>query len=107
MLVTIEQVSEERTTSGGQTLRWTEIGKRWARFIPKTAQEFSVAQHVAESVDWLIHMRGYLYVTTRSRIVHDGRYFDIVGVLSDDGKPPISSPMLTILLKEGPHKAGV
>lgn len=103
--VTIETPTESRTATGGQSFTWATFGQRWGRSVPKSAREFMAAQQAFTEMQWLWEIRGYLAVTTKMRLVFDGRYFNILGVQSPDGKSPDKAAVLQLICKEGPVKA--
>lgn len=103
--VTIETPTESRTATGGQSFTWATFAQRWGRMVPKSAREFMAAQQAFTEMQWMWEIRGRLALTTKMRIVFDGRYFNILGVQSPDGKSPANADILQVICQEGPVKA--
>lgn len=103
--VTIETPTESRTATGGQSFTWSTFASRWGRMVPKNAREFTAAQQAFAEMQWMWEIRGHLALTTKMRLVFDGRYFNILGIQSPDGKSPAKADLLQVICQEGPVKA--
>lgn len=103
--VTIETPTESRTATGGQSFTWSTFVQRSGKLVPKNSREFMAAQAAFSEMGWLWEIKGRAAITTRMRLVFDGRYFNILGVQSPDGKSPARAEILQLICQEGPVRA--
>ena len=78
--VEIQIASESRTGHGAVDRAWTVEAERWASISPLQGQEQILAQQLGSRMSHRIQLRYYAGLTTKHRIVHDGRVFEIRSV---------------------------
>ena len=74
--VTIEEPGE-RTASGGTSSTWKEFAKVFAKIEPLTGRELQTAKTLYAEVTTRVTIRYMQGVTTKMRIVADGKRFNI------------------------------
>lgn len=85
--VTIEQVTSTRDEVGGQVETWSTLVTVWAEVRQKSASERFYRQQVAAQATHTITIRWRADITTKHRVVYNGRRFVIRGVTDvDDGR---------------------
>jgi len=83
-LITIEQPSASRSTSGEVVNTWTTFATVWAKIMPirgREAEESRRETGKAEVRFWCRYLAG---VTLGMRLVRSGRYFDITAIINID-----------------------
>ena len=84
--VIIQQYAATRDDYGGEVLTWSDIVTAWAQKAHRTSREFFAAQKVnAETTDMFI-IRHYSGITTKMRVIFDGKTYDIIGANDPDGR---------------------
>lgn len=81
--VTLQQLARSLDASGNTVEAWTDFASVWAEVAPLSAREFVAGQAVQSGVNTRVTIRYLAGVRANMRVVHDGRYFNIEGVLSD------------------------
>lgn len=69
--------------SGATTQVWEEQAKVWAAIEPASAREFIASQAVQSKVTGKIIIRHRADLLPTDRIVHNGKIYQIEGILSD------------------------
>lgn len=83
--VQIQQHSTGQSASGAVVDTWTTLATVWASVQPLLGREFWQARQENAVVSTKIRMRWNGVLQPRHRIVHAGRWFDVVSVaLVDD-----------------------
>lgn len=81
--VVIQQLARTLDGSGNTVEAWSDFASVYAEVAPLSAREFVAGQAVQSGVDTRITIRYLAGVRPTMRILHDGRLFNIQGVLSD------------------------
>ncbi|PKH20230.1 head-tail adaptor protein [Enterobacterales bacterium CwR94] len=76
-----EKVQDPKT--GAISNSWVIVDEMWADVVPLSAREFVAAQAVQSSVTTRITIRQRDDISSKCRIIHDGRVFNVEGVLAD------------------------
>lgn len=71
------------TTTGEMVDYWSEYTTVWASIEPMSAKEFIAAQAVQSEVTGKIVMRFRADITPDMRVNHNGRVYNIVGIIPD------------------------
>ena len=79
---------------------WQDVATVWASIEPLSAREFIAAQAVQSDVSVRITMRYRPGITSAMRLLHDGKTYNITGVLADKGS---GREYLTLPCAELPH----
>lgn len=79
----IQQLTRSLDAGGNTVEAWTDFASVYAEVAPLSAREFVAGQAVQSGVDTRITIRYLAGVRPTMRILHDGRLFNIQGVLSD------------------------
>jgi SPP1 family predicted phage head-tail adaptor len=97
--VTIQQpVRSQSPTTGSVIDTWQTIAEVWAEISPSSAREFTAAMAVQSEITTRITIRHRADVTSKHRILHRGKTYNIEGVLPD----PVSGlDYLTLPCSEG------
>lgn len=69
--------------TGARDYAWVDVGKMWASVEPLSARDFVAANAVQSQVTARITIRHRDDVTAGMRIAHQGKLYDITGVLAD------------------------
>lgn len=80
--VTIESVTETRTSSGAVARSWLTFAAVWAEVLPLRGREFYAAQAVAAETDVKIRIRYLAGVSPKMRVNVGGTLHDIRAVLN-------------------------
>lgn len=105
--VTIQAATSSRGASGQEVLSWavpSTVGERWAAIEFTGASTRLRNLQINPEADLVISLRsGFLAVTTKHRVIHngDGRVWDIVGITTGDGKAPANSDSIVLQVKAG------
>ena len=94
--VIIERQSHSQdATTGEVTTSWVEVASVWAAIEPLSAREFIQSQAVQSKVTARIVIRYRSGIDSSMRINHNGRYYNIHGVLpdKDSGRDYITMPV--------------
>lgn len=76
-------VKVQDPATGYMTQSWVDVAKVYAAVAPLSAREFVAAQAVQADVTTRITIRYRAGVTAAMRILHDGKVYNITGVLPD------------------------
>lgn len=98
-----EQVETRDDETGAVIVSWQEFAKAWSAIEPLSAREFVASQAVQSEVVARITMRYRNDVTAKNRIVHNGRIYNIEGVLSDKDS---GLEYMTLPCSEGINEGG-
>lgn len=98
-----EQVETRDNETGAVIVAWQEFGKAWSAIEPLSAREFVASQAVQSEVVARITMRYRSDVTAKNRIVHNGRVYNIEGVLADKDS---GLEYMTLPCSEGLNEGG-
>ena len=82
------------------TTTWATVATVWAAVEPLSAREFIAAQAVQSNVSVRITMRYRPGITSAMRLLHDGKVYNITGVLADKDS---GREYLTLPCAELPH----
>jgi SPP1 family predicted phage head-tail adaptor len=103
--VTIQQRITTINSSGEQVSNWEEVafsangdGKFWASVVPMSARELLAAEAVKSEVKSRVVMRYNANVTAQMRLVLDGAYFNIAGIIRD---PETGMEWMTLPVSQG------
>lgn len=77
------QVETRDTETGAVIVQWVEFAKAWAAIEPLSAREFVASQAIQSEVVARITIRYRGDITAKDRIAHNGRIYNIEGVLAD------------------------
>lgn len=86
--------------TGAMVTTWVPVATVWAAVEPLSAREFVAAQAVQSDVSVRITVRYRPGITAALRIVHDGKVYNITGVLADKDS---GREYLTLPCAELPH----
>jgi SPP1 family predicted phage head-tail adaptor len=75
--VTLQTCTEALDSYGTPTLTWTTKATVWAQIEPLSARELFAARQVQATTTHQIRIRYYAGLTTKWRLLHDGRTFNI------------------------------
>lgn len=78
--VTIQQRTDADDGAGGLTITWTPLTVLWASVAPQTGRETIAARQVTPAMTHLVRLRYYAGLTTKHRVVLDGRALDILAI---------------------------
>ncbi|MCI0665551.1 MAG: phage head closure protein [Acidobacteria bacterium] len=101
--VDIEELIESRDSDGGITREWVLYDHVPAAIEPLSAREFIAAQGVQSAITCRIVIRYQKGVTAKMRISHEGKVYNIHGVLSDKDS---LREYLTLPCSEGVNAGG-
>lgn len=97
------QVETRDDETGAVIVAWQEFAKAWSAIEPLSAREFVASQAVQSEVVARITMRYRNDVTAKNRIVHNGRIYNIEGVLADKDS---GLEYMTLPCSEGINEGG-
>lgn len=84
--VTLQRKQQTQNPQTGALLTaWVTEAIVWAAVEPLSAREFIAAQAVQSDVSVRITMRYRPGITSAMRLLHDGKTYNITGVLADKG----------------------
>lgn len=83
--ITIQQSTITRDTYGAEIQTWATHATVWASKQHKSSREFYSAQKTNAEITDLFIIRYRNNVTTKMRISHNGKYYDILGADDPDG----------------------
>lgn len=96
--VTLQRYEQTRDEMGGVVETWADVATVWASIEPLSAREFIAAQSAQSQVSARIVIRYREGITAAMRILHNGRVYNIEGVLPD---PRSGREYLTLPCSEG------
>ena len=79
---------------------WQDVATVWASIEPLSAREFIAAQAVQSDVSVRVSVRYRPGITAAMRLLHDGKTYNITGVLADKDS---GREYLTLPCAELPH----
>ena len=88
--------------TGALLTTWVTEATVWAAVEPLSAREFVAAQAVQSNVSVRITVRYRPGITSAMRLLHDGKVYNITGVLADKDS---GREYLTLPCSELPHDA--
>lgn len=88
--------------TGAMVTTWVTEATVWAAVEPLSAREFIAAQAVQSDVSVRIRVRYRPGITSAMRLLHDGKVYNITGVLADKDS---GREYLTLPCSELPHDA--
>jgi len=80
--IRIEELTETRTSSGAITESWSTYKTVRAEVLPVSGREYFSAQTVNAQNTVKFNTRYMIGITTKMRIIYDGRTFDIQTVIN-------------------------
>lgn len=86
-------------TGAPQTSWSTETARRWADAVPSSSREYEATKQRYEEVEAIYRVPGFMPVTMRHRLVHDGREFEIVGLETTGNVDPVRARYITVVCK--------
>lgn len=98
--VTIEQATEAISAGGAVSRTWSTFAAVRAAIEPRTGREYSAMFQQFADLSVMFTVRGGIDINEKMRIVHDGRYFDILSIEGVDGKTPQNASELRIACRE-------
>ncbi|EKU30769.1 head-tail adaptor protein [Alcaligenes sp. EGD-AK7] len=69
--------------SGQAVYDWAEVATVWARIEPLSARDFIAASTTQSAITTRITIRYRAGITRVMRLVHQGKFYSIVGILPD------------------------
>lgn len=89
-----KRVETQDQTTGHITHSWANVRSLWGEIVPLSAREYVAAQTLQSEIVCRITIRYCTDITTKMRLVHNGRMYNIEGVLADDksGREYITLP---------------
>lgn len=101
--ITIQRKEQtQNPNTGAMTTTWATVATVWAVVEPLSAREFIAAQAVQSDVSVRITMRYRPGITSAMRLLHDGKTYNITGVLADKAS---GREYITLPCSELPHDA--
>ena len=101
--VTLQRKQQTQNPQTGALLTtWVTEATVWAAVEPLSAREFVAAQAVQSNVSVRITVRYRPDITAAMRLLHDGKVYNITGVLADKDS---GREYLTLPCSELPHDA--
>lgn len=86
--IAIQSSNSTASSDLGQPIdAWTTVATVWGAIEPLSGREAFYANQVQADASHRVIIRGNRTVTTRNRLVHEGRTFNIVSVMSDEERP--------------------
>lgn len=82
--VELQAASTTRDRVGGLVTTWATLATVWAKVEPMSARESWWRQQMNAAAAWKISLRYRADLTTKHRIVYDGRTFEVRGVTDPD-----------------------
>lgn len=99
--ITIQRKEQtQNPNTGAMTTTWATVATVWAAVEPLSAREFIAAQAVQSDVSVRITMRYRPGITSAMRLLHDGKTYNITGVLADKAS---GREYITLPCAELPH----
>lgn len=99
--ITIQRKEQtQNPNTGAMTTTWATVATVWAAVEPLSAREFIAAQAVQSDVSVRITMRYRTGITSAMRLLHDGKTYNITGVLADKAS---GREYITLPCAELPH----
>lgn len=99
--VTLQRKEQtQNPLTGAMVTAWVDVEKVWASVEPLRAREFIAAQAVQSDVSVRITVRYRPGITAAMRLLHDGKTYNITGVLADKDS---GREYLTLPCAELPH----
>ena len=86
--------------TGAMVTTWVDVATVWAAVEPLSAREFIAAQAVQSDVSVRVSVRYRPGITAAMRLLHDGKTYNITGVLADKDS---GREYLTLPCAELPH----
>lgn len=78
-----QNVSTQDPNTGAPISSWQTIAEPWAQIVPMSGREFLSASAEQSEVRGRIVIRYRGEVTSKMRILHRGKYYNILAVLPD------------------------
>lgn len=79
--LTIQQVTETRGATGEIERSWSTFAERWGAMTPLAGREYFMSAQRNAEVTHRFELRFTPGVTAKMRVLHDGRTFNIEGVI--------------------------
>ena len=99
--ITLQRKQQTQDPATGALLTtWVDAASVWAAVEPLSAREFIAAQAVQSSVSVRVTVRYLAGITPDMRLLHDGKTYNIAGVLADKES---GREYLTLLCAELPY----
>ena len=89
---------EQNSETGMLTTVWIDVCKLWAEIVPLSAREFIAAQSMQSDISARIVIRYRADIDATMRLLHDGKIYNIKGVLTD---PVSGREYITLPCSEG------
>lgn len=70
-------------TTGDRHVHWQDVVNVWAKISPVSVREFVQNQQQQHQVNTRITIRYRKDIDTDCRLVHDGKIYNIIGILAD------------------------
>lgn len=100
--ITIQQRSTSKDTFGQESVTWSDRLSCWAKIEPLSGRELELGQAVASEVSHRVTVLYRAGITSAMRVLYQGRYFDIHGVLDVE----TAHVVLELLCGEGLNQGG-
>ena len=101
--VTLQRKTQtQNPLTGAMVTTWVPVATVWAAVEPLSAREFLSAQAVQSDVSVRITVRYRPGITAAMRLLHDGKVYNITGVLADKTS---GREYLTLPCAQLPHDA--
>ena len=79
--IIIQEKISSRDTYGMEKITWSHVSEVWASAEPLRGQEYLEARRLQADIDVRFRMRYRDGIKPAMRVLHDGRIFDIQGVI--------------------------
>ena len=99
-LVIIQSPTETRDAGGAVVVTWDDLVTAWAAIEPLRGRELIAAQAEASEISGKIRMRYVDGVTSKCRVVHGGKIYDILAAVN----PKTRGEALELYVREGPNE---
>jgi SPP1 family predicted phage head-tail adaptor len=106
--ITIEQATETTSIGGAVSKSWSTYQQVWADIIPRgNARQYAALFQEFTEASYTFRIRGGFNIDEKMRIVHQGRYFDILyPATGADGASPLYSTEVMIVCREAQEQVG-
>jgi head-tail adaptor len=101
-LVQIHRPVETQGASGAVRVDWSVpelVAERFAAVLPRASQRFErfYAEHQTATAAY--EMAGFTECRPGWRLTHSGQVLEIVGVLTEDNRPPAEAKWMTLMVR--------
>ncbi len=80
----VQSYTESQDSTGDAVQTWANFATRWMDISPSAATESFEAERSTPRITHTITMRYDATITNRMRVLHDSRYFYLIGMIDKD-----------------------